>query len=60
MGRRASGKASTSVRNCWLRVEQLGRMDMLELEKCQQKSWGLKEKSHTIFGRYTEYLRGNT
>lgn len=35
-------------------------MDMLALEERQQKSWGLGEKSHTIFGRCTECLSSNT
>lgn len=37
-------------------VAESGAVDTLELEQCQQKSWGLREKSHTIFGRCTEYL----
>jgi len=37
-----------------------GRTDTLATEECQQKSWGLGEKSHTILGRCTECLSSNT
>lgn len=34
--------------------------ETLAPEECQRKSWGLGEKSHTIFGRCTECLSSNT